>query len=275
MTPKGRLMIIGGNDAETFHGVDQEIPKTQFPASEVFRLLSNQKNERIEIITASPEATESTVAKYSAALQQEGYTNFGFIHLKNTREDYHPRILAAKTVFFIDESADLCETLKNSSLTKLIYKKYLLEEEFTIAGINAGGMFITGLFLDEKEIHPGLGFINNCIIDTQFRHGTRFKSLVKAVVSHRECLGIGLNEGMALVIEKGYKARCIGNSSMIVVNARNVRRKKPRKGFSVYAKNLKGHILTAGSTLNLISGELIKEMPFDYNLNFTNRNTRQ
>lgn len=275
MTPKGRLMIIAGNDAEPAYEADQEIPKTQFPAYEIFRLLSDQKNDRIEMVTACPEATESTVAKYSAALQQEGYTNFGFIHLKNTREDYHPRILAAKIVFFIDDSPGLCETLKNSSLTKLIYKKYLLEEEFTIVGINAGGMFISGLFLNEKEIRPGLGFINNCIIDTQFRHGTRFKSLVKAVVSHRECLGIGLNEGMALVIEKGYKAQCIGNSSMIVVNAKNVRRKKPRKGFSVYAKNLKGHILTAGSTLNLISGDLMKEIPFDYNLNFTNRNTKQ
>ncbi len=93
MTPKGRLMIIGGNDAEPVQEADQEIPKTQFPAYEIFRLLSDQKNDRIEMVTACPDATESTVAKYSAALQQEGYTNFGFIHLKNTREDYsspHP-----------------------------------------------------------------------------------------------------------------------------------------------------------------------------------------
>ncbi|WP_294301186.1 hypothetical protein [uncultured Chryseobacterium sp.] len=268
MTPQGRLIIIGGNAAAT-HETDQEIPKTSFPAFEIFGLLHDQKNDRIEIITASSDMDEQTSAKYSAALQPQGYTNFGFIHLKNNREDYHPRILAAKIVFFIDDTLNHCETLKNSSLTKLIYKKYLLEEEFTIVGINTGGMFISGQFLNEKEIHPGLGFINNCIIYTKFRHGRRFKNLVKAVISHRECLGIGLNEGMALVIEKGYKAQCIRNSFMIVVNAKNVRRKKPRKGFSVYAKNLKGHILTAGSALNLISGDLIKEMPSDYNLNFT------
>lgn len=275
MTPKGRLIIMGGNDAEAVHEADQETLKAQFPAYEIFRLLSDRKNDRIEMITASPDAMEAMTAEYSAALQQEGYSNFGFIHLKNNREDYHPRILAAKVVFFIDDSPDLCETLKDSSLIKLIYKKYLLEEEFTVAGINAGGMFISSLFLSNKEIHPGLGFINHCIIDTRFRHGTRFKNLVKAVISHRECLGIGLNKGMALVIEKGYQARCIGSSSMIVVNAKNVRRKKPGKRFCVFAKNLKGRILTAGSTLNLISGDLIREIPFDYNLNFTNRNTRQ
>jgi cyanophycinase len=272
MTPKGRLIIIGGNESDEVYEADQEPVKAQLPAYEIFRLLSDRKKDRIEMITAFPETAE---AEYSVALQRDGYTNFGFIHLKNNREDYHPRILAAKVVFFIDDSPDLCETLKNSSLTKLMYKKYLLEEEFTIAGINAGGMFISSLFLNEKEVHPGLGFISNCIIDTKFRHGTRFKNLVKAVVSNRECLGIGLSKGMALVIEKGYKAQCIGNSSMIVVNAKNVRRKKPRKGFSVFAKNLKGHILTAGSTLNLISGDLVREIPFDYNLNFTNRNTRQ
>lgn len=275
MAPKGRLIIIGGNNTEAVPETEQETLKTQFSACGIFRLLSDRKNDRIEIIAASPDTVENTVSKYSAVLQQEGYTNFGFIHLKNSRDDYHPRILASKTVIFVDDDPGFCETLKNSSLTKLIYKKYLLEEEFTIVGINAGGMFISGMFLNDKEIRPGLGFINNCIIDTNFRHGTRFRSLVKAVVSHRECLGLGLNEGMALIIEKGYKAQCIGNSSMIVVNAKNVRRKKPRKGFSVYAKNLKGHILTAGSMFNLISGDLITEVPFDYNLNFTNRNTKQ
>lgn len=150
MTPKGRLMIIGGDDADAIDEAGPKIPKTQLPACEIFRLLSAQKNDRIEIITASSDSTESTVAKYSAELQQVGYTNFGFIQLKNNREDHHPRILAAKTVFLIDDSPDLCETLKNSSLTKLIYKKYLLEEEFTIVGINGDSMFISGLFLDEK-----------------------------------------------------------------------------------------------------------------------------
>lgn len=268
---------MGGNDAVPIHQADQETLKTQFPAGEILRLLSGHKNARIELIIASLDITEHMVAEYSAALQQAGYTNFSFIRFKNSREDYHPRILAANIVFFIDDGPCLRETLKNSSLTKLLYKKYLLEEEFTIAGISAGGMYVSGLFLKDKEIHPGLGFISNCIIDTRFRHGTRFRSLVKAVVSHRECIGRGLNEGMALVIEKGYRALalCVGNNSIMFVNAKNVRRKKPRKGFSVFVKNLKGYILTAGSTLNLIHGDLIREAPFDYNLNFTNRNTRQ
>lgn len=274
MTPKGRLIIIGGNEADPIHEAEHEIPKTQFPASEIIGLLSGQKNDRIEIMTIAPDTAVQTTAKYSSALQQEGYTNFGFIHLKNKKEDYHPRILAAKIVFLIDDDPDLCETLQNSSLIQLLYKKYLLEEEFTMVGISAGGMWISGLIVNDKEVHPGLGFINNCIIDTQFRHGNRFKSLVKATVSHRECLGLGLNEGMALLIEKGYKARCIGNGSIMVVNAKNVRKKRPRKGTSVYPKNLKGHILTAGSTLNLLNGDLIKETPFDYNLNFTNRNIK-
>lgn len=274
MTPKGKLIIVGGNEADPIHEAEHEIPKTQFPASEIIRLLPGQKNDRIEIMTIAQETAVQTAAKYSSALQQEGYINFGFIHLKNKKEDNLPRILAAKIVFLIDDEPDLCETLQNSSLIQLLYKKYLLEEEFTIVGIGAGGMWISGLIVNDKEVHPGLGFINNCIIDTQFRHGNRFKSLVKATVSHRECLGLGLSEGMALLIEKGYKARCIGNGSIMVVNAKNVRKKRPRKGTSVYPKNLKGHILTAGSTLNLLNGDLIKETPFDYNLNFISRNTK-
>lgn len=68
MTPKGRLIIMGGNDADTVHEADQETLKAQFPAYEVFRLLSDRKNNRIEMITASPDATEATVPEYSTAL---------------------------------------------------------------------------------------------------------------------------------------------------------------------------------------------------------------
>jgi len=80
---------------------------------------------------------------------------------------------------------------------------------------------------------------------------------------------------MALIIEKGYKASCLGNSSVMVVNARDVKNKRLGRGASVYKKNLKGHILTEGSVLNVCTGDLIKNHLLPYNLNFVNRNMIQ
>lgn len=273
MNPKGRLVIIGGTD--TTNEIEPESIPYHFPA-EIFTLLSDQKDIRIEFITSSNSA-ENIKEKYAVAFQKEGYNNFGFIHIqpKQNIDEYYSKISGAKIIFFADEEPQFCEILKNSAAMGLLHKKYVEEDDFTIVGIDAGAMCISRIFLNETGVAAGLGLISNCIIDTKFNHGTRFKNLIKAIISHHEYLGLGLSEGMILIIEKGYKASCIGNGSVMVVNAKNVKKKRLRKGASVYTKNLKGHILTQGSILNLFNGNLIKDQLFDYSLNFINRNTIQ
>ncbi|REC46980.1 cyanophycinase [Chryseobacterium pennipullorum] len=272
MIPKGRLIIIGGDNADEH---ERESPQYQ-SFSQISRLLSDKKDDRFEIITAS-ESMESIQKYFCEILSKEGYNNFDFIHVHKNHhtEDYTSRILEAKIVFFADYEQKTYNILENSAILKLLNKKYLTEEDFTIVGINSGAMCISGHILNGSGTDTGLGFINNCIIDTQFDHKTRFKELVKAILSHQECLGLGITGRIALIIEKGYKASCIGNGSIIVVNAKNVKNKRFREGDSLFAKYLKGHILTEGCMLNLFSGELIKDNEFNYNLNFINRNTIQ
>lgn len=186
-----------------------------------------------------------------------------------------PGFLRQKAVV-LDDQPEILDALKKSLVSKLLYKKYLNEEDFTVVGISTGAIGISTYILKETGgTEKGFGFLNNCIIDPTFNHQVRFRELVKAILSHHECLGLGLNSGTALIIEKGYRASCIGKDPIMVVNAKDVRKRRFRKGASIYCKNLKGQILTHGSTLNLFSGELIKDQLFDYNLNFTNRNTIQ
>ncbi|MDQ0595094.1 cyanophycinase [Chryseobacterium ginsenosidimutans] len=274
MTPKGRIIIIRSTDTDTTDEAEHRSASHHFP-SKIFALLSEEKNARIEIITTSKDSTENCRKPYAELLEKDGYSNIGFIDIgKQDPDDYYSRISEAKVVMFDDNEQQICERLKNSAILKLLNKKYLHEDNFTVVGINTGAMCLSVLN-DTGTINPGLGFINNCIIDTKFMHGERCKNLVKATIYHNECLGLGLKNGMALIIEKGYKAICLGNSSVMVVNAKDVKNKRLTRGSSVYKKNLKGHILTEGSVLNLLNGDLIKTHLFGHSLNFINRNTIQ
>lgn len=274
VNPKGRLIIIGDSTPYTCLEVEQAPDINQIP-SQLFKLLSEHKNIRIEIIISDsmPGYTE----KYSAVLQKYGYINLGIIHVhqESNFNDYYARISQSGIVFIANENPEICEMLKKSEILKLLHKKYIHEEDFTIIGMNAASMYIPKILVNEKGIHQGFGFINNCIIDTKFECGTRFKKLIKAIMLHPECLGIGLNNGMLMVIEKGYKASCYGSSTVMAVDARHIKKSKAGKGTTVFIKNLRGHILTEGSGINVCTGDLIKDNQFHNSLNFTRRNTIQ
>lgn len=97
------------------------------------------------------------------------------------------------------------------------------------------------------ELNSGLGFIDNCIIDTHFVHRARFGRLAHAVILHPHCWGIGLGEDTALLIEEGCKATCCGSGMVWLLNAENIGQTNidtAKKGSPIYAENLKVHILT-------------------------------
>jgi cyanophycinase len=274
MISKGRLIIIRGIDKITTEESDCALTSYHL-LTKAFGLISVQKDVRIEIImTANKGAGKKE--RSSAILEKLQYHNTGCIHIQKKQDvdDYYRRILEAKVVVFDNNTPEICAFLRNSAMLELLRKRYHEEENFTIVGINAGAMNLSGLILnDTGGTDAGLCFINNCIIDTSFMHGARFKSLVKTVIGRQEYLGLGINEGTALLVEKGYIASCFGDNSIMVVNAKNVKNNPITRGDSVYKRNLKGHILTDGSVISLLNGELIKHHNNTYSLNFTNRNT--
>ncbi|MEF9478491.1 Type 1 glutamine amidotransferase-like domain-containing protein [Chryseobacterium sp. 1B4] len=136
-----------------------------------------------------------------------------------------------------------------------------------IAGTSAGAMCMPKIVILEAvngeailehdiDLDSGLGFIENCIIDTHFAHRARFGRLSHAVILHQECWGIGLGEDTALLIEEGHKATCKGSGSVWIINAKEIRQtntETAKKGFPVYVENLKVHILTDNCKIDLMN----------------------
>jgi len=261
MVPKGRVIMIRNTDNPTPENRKDIIG--HFFLQQIFQLLCDNKDAAIELIAASTDQNRHLEKKYFEALTNAGYRNFNFLYPdqeQNNDEQIYFRLSGAKVVIFTDGESELCEVLKDSTILKLLYKKYLLEPDFTIVGINVGAMCISGIFMNDSGAIDGLGFINTCIIDSRFDHKTRFKNLIKNVILNNEYFGLGLNENTALIIEEGSKAICKGSGSVMFVNARNVK-KINAKDFdnekTMFVKNLKGHILVDGCMLNLKNGEVL------------------
>lgn len=260
MVPKGRLIMIRNTDNPE---KDKETT-SRFFLHEIFGLLSGCKDAAIEVITTGSGSDQEAKLgkKYAEELIAAGYHNINFLYPDKEQnvEKFSSRLSHAKVVIFTDEQPELCEILRGSAILKLLYRKYLLEDDFTVVGINVGAMCISGIFMNDSGIIEGLGFINICIIDTRFDHRTRFKNLIKNVIMNNEYFGLGLSENTALIIEEGNKATCRGSGSVMLINARNVKRFNPKdfdQGNTMFVKNLKGHILVDGCMLNLKNGEVL------------------
>lgn len=260
--PKGRLLIIGGKEDKDGNKPDMEKNNNNFSPNEILKLLARSKDDRIEVITTASSEPEDMHETYTKTFEEIGYTNFGFLDIcdEQVHSDFYlKRVEAAKTIFFTGGDQErICKILQQSVLTDLLRKKYREEEDFMIAGTSAGAMCMPKTIILEAingeailehdiELNLGLGFIENCIIDTHFVHRARFGRLAHAVILHQECWGIGLGEDTALLIEEGSKATCKGSGSVWIINAREIGQTNTetvKKGSPVYAENLKIHILT-------------------------------
>lgn len=269
--PKGKLLLIGGKEDRDGTKVDMKSKNKEFSPHEILKLLTTNKNDRIEVITTASSDPESMREMYMKTFEEIGYTNFGFIRSAGKADHENlERIRMCKAAFLTGgDQNKIDRELKNSEIHKILMEKYLNEKEFVIAGTSAGAMSIPEIVICEAEegeailendmkLSEGLGFLSGCIVDTHFVHRGRFGRLAHAVMMHRGCFGIGLGEDTALWVEDGNKAICKGSGMIIGISARNLTKSNistVKKGHPVYGENLTVHIIADGCSVDLITGE--------------------
>lgn len=69
----------------------------------------------------------------------------------------------------------------------------------------------------------GFGFVRNCAIDQHVIARKRHNDLAPVIVAHPELLGLGIDEGTAVVVEKN-QLRVIGDSQVLVHHKDQVKR---------------------------------------------------
>lgn len=103
------------------------------------------------------------------------------------------------------------------------------------------------------QVVPGLGFLPEAIVDQHFIRRERHNRLMSAVLERPSLIGVGIDESTALEVGRDGRWRVLGESEVIVYDARRARI-PALAGARLGAADLRVHLLPPGSTYDPTSG---------------------
>ena len=155
--------------------------------------------------------------------------------------------------------------------------KELCDNGGLIAGTSAGASVMSDTMIvqgeDDESPHkctlkmsPGLGLVNNIIIDQHFAQRGRIGRLLTAIAQNPEVLGIGIDEDTAIIVSDKGVAEVIGSGAVYFVDGSsiiysNVSEQYSNEVLSMF--NVKLHVLKEGNRFNLL-----KKVPFEEDIDF-------
>lgn len=274
MTPKGKLIIIGGAvDKGSFTELNFEDQVENnlnfFEKGILKRIIDESKhglNSRIEIIPTASKIPETVGAEYARAFAFLGADNVNVLKISNREEvlgeHVEERVKNADVIFFTGgDQLRLTSIIGGTPIHDLLIKKYQ-EEEFIYVGTSAGahsasksmiyqGSSQEALLKGEVKITCGLGLIDHVIIDTHFVQRGRIGRLCQAVVSNPKTLGIGLGEDTGLLITNGNRMEALGSGLVMLVDGRHIADTNITDvdlGEPISIKNLVMHVMSIGDS---------------------------
>ncbi|WP_448104949.1 cyanophycinase [Pedobacter panaciterrae] len=285
MTPKGKLIIIGGaintgSFTETQFGLPQNM---NFFERGILKKITVESvrgsKSRFEIITTASLIPEKVGEEYIKAFAQLDVHDVGVLNISsreqaNSNENCE-RVKAADVIIFTGgDQLRLSSIFGGTSIHQILLDKYQ-NEPVVIAGTSAGaaassknmiyqGSSKDALLKGEVKITGGLGFIDGVIVDTHFVQRGRIGRLLYATASNPGILGIGLGEDTGLYISEGNKMEAIGSGMVILVDGRDMADTNltdVEMGQPVSIKNMIVHVMCDGDTYNLTEHKLTIHHP--------------
>ncbi|MCE2954515.1 MAG: cyanophycinase [Gemmatimonas sp.] len=102
-------------------------------------------------------------------------------------------------------------------------------------------------------VDSGFGYLTTAIVDQHFLRRKRHNRLLSLVLATPPHLGVGIDEGTALIVEPNGQWRVEGASAVLVVDAREAQRTAAAAPV-LGAGGARLHLLPAGSTFNPATG---------------------
>lgn len=252
-----RLIIIGGAE-------DKEKGK------EILKYISSRipRDGLFVIATVATEDPDIVKHRYSKLFKGLGVKNIGYLDIR-TREDG----LDEENINIVDK-ADLIfftggDQLRITSLLGgTLVNKSILDAKNRgcwFVGTSAGASVMSSTMIiggkDEEsprkctiEMAPGLGLIQNVIIDQHFSQRGRIGRLLAAVAQNPEILGVGIDEDTAIVINNDNVLNIIGNGSVYIVDGSDMNYSNASEQYSdeiLSMYNVKLHVLKKGNSYDL------------------------
>lgn len=260
---KGNLIVIGG--AEDKEG---ECKILNYVADSI-----KQNNNTLLIITTATQKPQEVFNIYNRVFKRLGVSMIETLDISNRKdandENNVEKIYKAGGIFFsggdqLRITSILGGTKVNEALID-VYKKGTV-----IAGTSAGASVMSGTMIVDGEadtpkkislsMAPGLGFINEVVIDQHFAQRGRIGRLLYAVAQNPYTLGIGIDEDTAIAVNSDGLFHVIGTNSVTVLDAKNIdysNISELNRGDVLELVGVTLHVLSPGSGFDLAKREPI------------------
>jgi len=252
---RGTLIIIGGREDKSG---EMKILK---------KIAEHTGNGRLLVVTAASEVSEQVWQDYFTIFKKLGVKSIEHLYVKQPEETHDVNITEMfkdVTAVFFTGGDQLKVTTKLGGTPVMDAITEVFRNGGTLAGTSAGASIMGKTMLiggENAESHkvgnwmmaPGLGFVENMIIDQHFAQRGRIGRLLGAVALNPGILGIGIDEGTAIIVEED-RFQILGENAVYVVDGRgvtytNISEASAEQTMSMHDVRL--HILADGESFDL------------------------
>ena len=254
---KGNLFIIGGGNRS------DELMKQMLNAAEL------KPSDYIVVLPMASEVPDVGFGTLSAQLQKldpRVIKNFNFAKHDVNDKKWTDSLSSAKLIYILGgDQSRFMNVVLNTPVYTAIHKAY--QNGATIAGTSAGAAVMSKYMITGKqlldtvyketfnklwdkniEFLPGMGLLENTIIDQHFLKRNRYNRLISALAAHPDLVCVGIDESTAIIVH-GNKATVAGESQVVrLANPKEL--KKTDKGLMKFKQSEFG-IFTAGDVIDI------------------------
>jgi cyanophycinase len=243
--PKGRLVIVGGG------GVPDLVLK---------RALELAGGSAAPIVVF-PQASELADTGDVAAemWKNAGATNVRWMPLTDPAAARQAVESAAFIWFPGGDQAKLMKAFEGTGVPDVIARRY--RDGAVVGGTSAGAAAMSAIMLtgdaDLQSIRvgatktaPGLGLWPEAIVDQHHLKRQRQSRLISLVLEHPQLVGVGIDERTAVIVSAS-RFDVIGESSVLVIDARHAAIEPREAGKLSAARNVTIHVLTSGMGMEI------------------------
>ncbi len=255
ISPAGTLIIIGGREDKSGEmGILKEVVK-------------QTGRRKIVVATIASQIPNELWLDYKKIFSYLGIKDLVHFSIEQHDEAFSTKKLAlfnnAHTVFFTGGD-QLKITTKIGGTPVYDRVVEIFKTGGVIAGTSAGAaamgknMLVGGTDSENHKVGnwmmaPGLGFLDDIVVDQHFAQRGRIGRLLGAVALNPGILGVGIDEDTAVVVNNGH-LKVIGNNAVYVVDGRyvsstNVSQADAEKTMSMHDVRL--HILARDEKFDL------------------------
>ncbi|MCR4430215.1 MAG: cyanophycinase [Tepidanaerobacteraceae bacterium] len=230
--------------------------------------LSGGAKARIAVITAAAKDARRVGESYGAVFKKLGAGDIDIVNIETRKDAFRGEIIdsiADSTGIFFTGGDQLRITslLGGSLVYHALHAAY--DNGVLIAGTSAGASAMSDIMLvggdgdqapkkNAISMAPGIGLLEEVVIDQHFAQRGRIGRLLLAVAQNPYVLGVGIDEDTAVLLNPDATFAVVGSQTVTVVDGMdaeytNVSELSPGEPLNLFGARI--HVLSSGARFNL------------------------